>query len=102
MEEEYPEHSLVLFHSQLALNLFRVALATDRIRSYVIRTADGIPTALPASYWNTFAANSVLWDDRLVEFVSGDKRLCGHAIISASEFEQYLNLGTSSAGAFGF
>jgi len=34
----------------------------------------------------------VLWDDRLVEFVSGDKRLRGHAVISASEFEQYLTL----------
>ena len=72
------------------MNDFRLALATEKIGSYVIRDADGVPTALPGTYWNTLGANSVLWDDRLVEFVSGDKRLCGHAVIELSDLEKYL------------
>jgi len=31
MEEEYPTHSAVLFYSQLALNVFRVALVTEKL-----------------------------------------------------------------------
>lgn len=92
LEAELPSDSRgeAFLCAEAALNDFRLALATEKIGSYVIRDADGIPTALPGTYWNTLGANSVLWDDRLVEFASGDKRLCGHAVIDLSDLQKYL------------
>jgi len=82
---------LLPFMAENALNSFRADLAEGKAAAQLFSENDGRLVEIPSHYWNSAAADAVIWEDNPAILISRHNEWRGRVVLTISDLERLLH-----------